>query len=75
MPSTLPSGPQSHALNPKDDSLTKGGALTLAHRIRAFWARKGLYPAVVVERVFLTDGHMERQAWQVRSNMVGGWPV
>ena len=56
------------------DSLTKGGAAALAHRIEGFWRSKG-HPEVrcMIEPIFgvAVSGSTP---WAVRSNMVNGLP-
>lgn len=50
-------------------------AEALASRIRAYWSARGASPHVWAEpsRVYVS-GTDSRLYWQVRSDIVGGWP-
>lgn len=73
----LAGGPQTPLLNPAEDYGTEYGAATLAARIRAYWARRGRFPNVWVERLLTTQSPSanERFAYIVQSDMVNGRPV
>jgi hypothetical protein len=58
---------------PTRDWLTLTNAQTLAADIRAFWAKQGRAPDVIVEQ--MKHGPEETRAYVVRSNMVNGLPV
>lgn len=73
----LAGGPQNPLLNPAEDYGTEWDAATLAARIRAYWARRGRFPNVWVERLLTVQSPSagERFNYIVQSDMVGGKPI
>lgn len=53
---------------------TVDGAEFLVKVIKKYWERRGLSPNVWVERIGFGSSK-EGVAYQVRSDMVNGWPV
>jgi hypothetical protein len=57
-------------MNINTDYFSYNGAHLLKRAIEAYWAKRGLFPVVRVERERVTVGHDElRPVWVVRSNL------
>lgn len=69
----LSSGPQTSLLNKNANYFSYFGADELMQKIRAYWAKRGLFPDVWKEVMPVTVTGEEM--YQVRSNMVGGRPL
>lgn len=57
----------------RDDRCTKGGANALADRIRRYWAERGHHVRVRTTEAEYTPA-MRSGRWDVRSDMLNGWP-
>lgn len=64
---------------PQTDHLTLGGATNLANVIRLYWAAKGKFPNLTLEKVQVKGvGRREGLGdgiYCIKSDMLGGWPI
>lgn len=58
------------------DYSTREGCIELVDTIKLYWAQRGMYPFVEAVRNYSVASPKDetRCTWEVRSNIVGGYP-